>query len=718
MDDPFQFDTDHSLHPGQVFLERYTLVKFLGRGGMGQVWLVRDSILGEEIALKFLPSEIMADRSALEDLKRETLRSRKLSHPHIVKVYDFTAAHKSGAISMEYVSGGTLADVRYDMPGAVLDATDPRFATWMHQLTSALAYAHDSVGIVHRDLKPQNLMLAANGDLKLADFGVARSLTDSMSRLSRQNAGSSGTHIYMSPQQAQGMAPTAADDIYAFGATIYELLTGKPPFFRGNIQHQIDSVEPEPMYQRRAELAEDVVPLPPIPAFWETLVARCLKKYPSERPESMKEIMEMIVSRGQGSASVPQAAPADSIPEAKAPPPLPEEKTPNPVQGRRSEPSGGANSQATPAPAAKKKSPLSWILATCLVLGIAVWGVAQIGSGVPAPTKTPISQISPPPPAADTSQQEALQRERARAEAAEQAAESQRQAADAKNLADQEKKKREAWDEANYNEEAAARSLDGGRVGDSREFSIGGGQAIRFCYVPSGTFWMGSPESEGARNNDETKHQVTLTSHYWMAEAEVTQGQWAAVMGTTPAQQQAKGDDLGEITTLGDEYPMYFVSWDDAEEFIGKLNARRRLPAGWKWSLPTEAQWERACRGGTTGPYAGELDRMGWHESNSGGRAHEVKEKVANAYGLYDMHGNLMEWCLDWYGKYPIESVTDPQGPSSGENRVHRGGDWHTDDCRAAIRGSSGPGFGRKGGLSFRNSVLGFRPTLISTASP
>lgn len=417
MNDPFQFATNNALSPGQLFFDRYTLVKFLGRGGMGQVWLVKDGVLGEEIALKFLPSEIMADRAALEDLKRETLRSRKLSHPNIVKVYDFATGNGMGAISMEYVSGGTLADARYDMPGAVLDATDPRFAIWMIQLASALSYAHEDVGIVHRDLKPQNLMLDGQGNLKLADFGVARSLTDSMSRLSRQNAGSSGTHIYMSPQQAQGMAPSASDDIYAFGATVYDLLTGKPPFFRGNIQHQIDSVEPEPMNQRRAELVEDIE-LPVIPEYWEDLVTLCLKKLPTERPATMREIGEHLVfwSKQPFQAGPP---PIREQPQP-GPPPInlqsieaaenarlaeearmrdeserhETEKQRTEAIHRRVGDSASSEQEALAKRAAalpiekliKKFSPLSWIIAACAIMGFVGWAVISFNK--PPQTRT------------------------------------------------------------------------------------------------------------------------------------------------------------------------------------------------------------------------------------------------------------------------------------------------------------------------------------------
>jgi len=405
VDDPFHFNTNNALSPGQIFLERYTLVKLLGRGGMGQVWLVKDSLLGEEIALKFLPSEVMMDRAALEDLKRETLRSRKLSHPHIIKVYDFATAHNSGAISMEYAAGGTLADVRYDLPGMILDARDPSFIRWMIQFAEALTYAHETAGIVHRDLKPQNLMLDVQGNLKLTDFGVARSLTDSMSRLSRQNAGSSGTHIYMSPQQAQGRSPSASDDIYAFGATVYDLLTSKPPFFRGNIQHQIDSSEPDPMNQRRAELVEDTE-LPAIPQYWEDMVAACLKKLPEQRPATMREIGDYLVSRsqqpdqspppiGEQDLAVAESARLDEEERLREESERQERerqmaeanhirnhevarKQGEGLQHRQEQEVAreqlGKRKELAVRPSTKTK-PLPWIIAACVVLSLVAWGV-------------------------------------------------------------------------------------------------------------------------------------------------------------------------------------------------------------------------------------------------------------------------------------------------------------------------------------------------------
>jgi formylglycine-generating enzyme required for sulfatase activity len=154
------------------------------------------------------------------------------------------------------------------------------------------------------------------------------------------------------------------------------------------------------------------------------------------------------------------------------------------------------------------------------------------------------------------------------------------------------------------------------------------------------------------------------------------------------------GANPSYFKNAGANAPVEGVSWDDAQEYCRKLTERERaagrLPAGYEYSLPTEAQWEYACRAGTTGPYAGngDLSSMGWYDDNSGSTTHPVGQKQANAWGLYDMHGNVWEWCHDWYGSYPGGAVTDPTGASSGSYRVGRGGSWNLDAgfCRSALR--------------------------------
>jgi formylglycine-generating enzyme len=211
---------------------------------------------------------------------------------------------------------------------------------------------------------------------------------------------------------------------------------------------------------------------------------------------------------------------------------------------------------------------------------------------------------------------------------------------------------------------------------------------MTFVWIAPGTFMMGSPEDEPERHDDETLHRVTLTRGYYLQTTPVTQGQWQALMDDNPSQ----------FTGDGDTCPVESVSWNDAQKFIQKLNQRGdRITYG----LPTEAQWEYAARAGTTTAfYFG--DQLSTDQANyngnypmPGGSKGEWRKKTtpvgsfpANAWGLYDMHGNVWERCQDWYGKYPSGSLTDPTGPSSGAYRVARGGSWifFAWFCRSARR--------------------------------
>ncbi|MDY6789925.1 MAG: SUMF1/EgtB/PvdO family nonheme iron enzyme [Thermodesulfobacteriota bacterium] len=229
---------------------------------------------------------------------------------------------------------------------------------------------------------------------------------------------------------------------------------------------------------------------------------------------------------------------------------------------------------------------------------------------------------------------------------------------------------------------------------------------MEFVYIKPGTFIMGSPSSEPRHQSNARQHKVTLTKGFYMQTTEVTQGQWKAVMGNYPS----------KFKNCGDDCPVEQVSWNDAQGFIRRLNQKE---GSGKYRLPTEAEWEYAARAGSTTAFANggiselkcgydaNLDAMGWYCGNSNKTTHQVAQKQPNAWGLYDMHGNVWEWCQDRYGKnYPSGSVTDPTGPSSGPDRVFRGGSWHRDAgfCRSANRG--------RNELGYRRESLGFRLTL------
>ena len=204
-----------------------------------------------------------------------------------------------------------------------------------------------------------------------------------------------------------------------------------------------------------------------------------------------------------------------------------------------------------------------------------------------------------------------------------------------------------------------------------------GNVQFEMVHVEGGTFRMGATKEQGdARNNERPVHPVTLSS-YLIGKHEVTQALWEEVMRSNP----------GYIER--EDYPVGWVSWNDCQEFIEKLNAR----TGMKFRLPTEAEWEYAARGGNKSKgykYAGSdnLDEVGWYDENSGCHTHPVGEKKPNELGLYDMSGNVFEWCWDWYGKYSSEAQTNPTGPQSGGYRVLRGGSgwFNARRCRVSFR--------------------------------
>jgi len=287
--DPGQ--TVRGLMPAQRLFQRYTTKRLLGRGGMGVVWLAHDEKLDREVALKFVPEMLYLDPAARDDLKRETCKSLELTHPNIVRIYDFIEDEEVAAISMEYVDGQTLSRLRVEKSRKLFEPEE--IERWLAGLCGGLDYAHRSARIVHRDLKPANIMLNSRNEVKITDFGIACSLMSSVTRVSLWSS-SGGTMAYMSPQQMQGETPSPADDIYALGASLYELMTGKPPFFSGNIAMQVREMTPPRMAARRESLG---VQGKAIPERWEATIAACLAKEPEDRPQSASEVMARLRER-------------------------------------------------------------------------------------------------------------------------------------------------------------------------------------------------------------------------------------------------------------------------------------------------------------------------------------------------------------------------------------------------------------------------------------
>ena len=231
------------------------------------------------------------------------------------------------------------------------------------------------------------------------------------------------------------------------------------------------------------------------------------------------------------------------------------------------------------------------------------------------------------------------------------------------------------------------------RAGDTETVDLGDGVELELVWCPPGTFWMGSPTSEWGRDDNETRHKVTLTRGFWIGKYPVTMPQWVTLVACNLSWSYMDKDS-----------PMTNVDWDDCKKFFRKLNSK--FPGRGQFRLPTEAEWEYACRAGTETEYAGTgvLREMGWYVRNSRGYIHSIGMKSPNDWGLHDMHGNVWEWCQDWYKEdYPPRDVVDPRGAASGTNRVLRGGCrcGSAENCRSAYRNYGAP--------SNRLDDLGFR---------
>ena len=215
--------------------------------------------------------------------------------------------------------------------------------------------------------------------------------------------------------------------------------------------------------------------------------------------------------------------------------------------------------------------------------------------------------------------------------------------------------------------------------GSNEVFTVGN-VTFKMVWVEGGTFTMGCTPEQGGDcwDSELPAHSVTLDGYY-MGETEVTQALWTAVMGTTVRQQRDKADQSWPLSGEGNNYPMYYVSYDEAVQFTQKLSQL----TGCTFSLPTEAEWEYAARGGSKSrgyKYAGsdDVDAVAWCDGNSGYQTHPVAQKAANELGLYDMSGNVHEWCSDWYGGYSSGAQRNPTGPGSGAFRVLRDDSWST----------------------------------------
>ena len=631
---------------GDWIMGRYNVLAELGQGGMGVVYRCFDKVAGIEVAIKTLSPELSKSGWEMETIKGNFQLVQQLHHPYIANYNNLEKDPVSDSyfLVMEYVDGEELRYFlrRKQKEGSFSEKLVIKLAC---QIAEALDYAH-KLKIIHRDIKPANIMVDRNGDVKLLDFGLAAQIHSSLSKVTKDShEDTSGTVPYMSPEQWICRPQTAASDQYALGATLYEVFSGHPPFDsadKDNVRHCALNVEPEMLTGVSPAIAG--------------AIARALSKKPQDRFASCKEFAEALEGKNKAEPSVPEPVPA--IPQEHASY-LPGAAKETPAAPPAAPPQTSSSAPPVSVPEASSGNFFKGFTAVVL-LAILACIAYYVFHG---PRNVPTAYVPADTPARDA------------------AAPSQPQVS-----------------------VSPTSSEFNGTV------DLPNGVKLELVKIKAGTFTMGSPESELGRGSDEKHHQVTLTQDYWLGKFEVTQAQWQAVMGSNPSYYK------------GDNRPVEWVSWNDAKEFCNKLNEKYagKLPAGYKFDLPTEAQWEYACRAGTTTALnngtdltsdlgsCSNLNEVGWYNNNCGssGGHKAVGQKRPNNWGLYDMHGNVWEWCRDWYASYSGDA-TDPVGPSSGSVRVLRGGSWlsFARNCRSAYRSSNSPGD--------RNSILGFRLALV-----
>lgn len=425
-----------SLCGGQFIYNRYSLVRLLGRGRTSAVWQAWDDQQSQDVALKFLPESLAQNAEVIADLQETVRRLTPIDVPQVARVLGFEKEGKFAAVVMQMVDGTSLAAMREQKKDQVFEAVELK--EWLKKITHILGDLHQNAGVCHGNLKPSNLLVGQDGALMIAGLGIDAKIGNWVNRLEGSPRDVSETLRYVSPQQSKAGEPAITDDTYGLGAALYDLITGNPPFFQGNIQAQVAEDVPPSMTRRRRDLR---IVGEPIPRAWDETVAACLEKESEKRPQSMRQLAEMLELYGPAKVTIPVLSEAD-VEAAIAAAPKPEVPELAAIRATVAPP----ESQQ---PAGKKNLVPLVAVVVGVVLGVAGWYVSTLNPDNPPPNlaRNPgsASTNGNTPTAEEIERQRKLEEEEAKIEAERQSIEvEKRQMEEEKRRLEEEEAKRKA----------------------------------------------------------------------------------------------------------------------------------------------------------------------------------------------------------------------------------------------------------------------------------
>jgi len=790
---------------GKTLSNRYEILRPLGEGGMGKVYLAKDKRFGKQVVVK-VPTMEVGDKDFKDRFMREIVSVATLEHAHIVTTIDWGELDGIPFMVLKYLAGGNLRDRITDAQGFYKPMPLEGLIQWLPQIASALDYIH-SKNWVHRDLKPDNILFDETGNPYLADFGIAKALEGTTMGVKTTMGAFIGTPQYMAPEMhlGKGIGPRA--DQFGLAVLVYEALAGQIPFAGATPTAIFVEV-----MQCKAKPIHELVP--GISVEKSNALMKGISKEPRDRYGSCIEfanavtgsMLSRVVIPGKKIETPQKAVISGTKIETPQKPEFPSTRKDTPskpeIAGTKLEKTGskpevslvqedsstsegkllaqlcrdlveagkvtkelylnarqvckndevkrmaGGVQLVEKIKLIEKTGHVSKEISEEIVslaraiLGLEKPEIKGIRIETPFRVEVPKTQMV----AEELIDRLGLENSENQSFSGLTKKRNNESSSASNQLlvwigagmgvliliisvsfvylsADPKAKKELAENKAKEVQQTIAKSINKGvekvaeskakevqqtiaksinkgveKVAESKakssqqvatksikreveEFEdLANGIKLEMVLIPAGKFLLGSPKDEKDRSPDEDQHEVTITKPFYMGKYEVTQEQWESVMGGNPSRDK------------GAKLPVTNVSWDDCQDFIKKLNAKGK--GGYR--LPTEAEWEYACRAGTKTAYSFG-DSITPQNANCGmskiGKPVAVGSYIANAFGLYDMHGNVWEWCEDWYGAYPKGPITDPKGPVSGERPMVRGGGFEVSpwSSRSAARNRCPP---------------------------